>query len=478
MFDVILVSSYQPSTVSRIDLSPPLSVLLLMGALEQAGYAARMVDLNLFVPTSALDEHEFYTNRIAEEIVNEQTLVGFSCLTTAHFPFFRAASARLKTRFPGIRIAIGGCHSSLFARDILDHCPDIDYIGIGESEEQIVQLVAGLDSDWINFQPDIEAFAWRDLGGHVCLNERKVFNKDLDSIYHPAWQSVDFTRYYRDHSNWHNPKGHEIKISIPIQTSRSCPFSCNFCSSIEVNGRGYRCRSASSIVDEIEFHVDHFDHRYFGFVDDNLTVSKKHILSIMNEIVRRHLDIQFESFSGYHIATLDEEMVSALVAGGCVYTLMPIEHGNERMRNQIIGKRLPTEKIFQVVDMYRRFDVLIRAIFIMGFPEDSDETLTDTLAMIEQMHVDLIDVFTLIPYPGTRVFDQAMRDNLFIDKIDRTELWSGHYKLSNQAGDFYIKPYTMSIDDLSEWRERFNLVTKNHLDTWVLKKKSLRGDTP
>lgn len=225
-------------------------------------------------------------------------------------------------------------------------------------------------------------------------------------------------------------------------------------------------------MDEIQLHVEQFGHRYFGFVDDNLTVSKRHILAIMNEIVRRDLDIQFESFSGYHIATLDEEVITALVEAGCIYTLMPIEHGNERMRNQIIGKKLPTEKIYEVVENYRKFEVLIRAVFIMGFPEDTHDTLRDTLEMIQRLQVDLVDVFTLIPYPGTKVFEQAMRDDLFINKIDQKELWSGHYTLNNQSSTFYLKPYSLSLNDLGQWRKTFDTLSEDHLNNWKATKNS------
>ncbi|ADC62867.1 B12-binding domain-containing radical SAM protein [Allochromatium vinosum] len=472
MMDVILVSSYQPGSVTRIDIAPPLSILLLMGALEQAGYRSRMIDLNLYKPSSCEDEEAFYTKIIASEIKSKQTLVGFSCLTTGHFPFFKKAASYLKLNFPTIRVAIGGCHSSLFGSDILYHCPEIDYVGIGESEEQIVELVSTLDKNWNSSDFDIQAFGWRDTAGNIQLREREIFNKDLDTIYHPSWHSVNFEKYYRDHSQWHNPKQHDIKVSIPIQTSRSCPFSCSFCSSIEVNGRGYRRRSANAVVDEIQLHVEQFGHRYFGFVDDNLTVSKRHILAIMNEIVRRDLDIQFESFSGYHIATLDEEVITALVEAGCIYTLMPIEHGNERMRNQIIGKKLPTEKIYEVVENYRKFEVLIRAVFIMGFPEDTHDTLRDTLEMIQRLQVDLVDVFTLIPYPGTKVFEQAMRDDLFINKIDQKELWSGHYTLNNQSSTFYLKPYSLSLNDLGQWRKTFDTLSEDHLNNWKATKNS------
>jgi radical SAM superfamily enzyme YgiQ (UPF0313 family) len=117
---------------------------------------------------------------------------------------------------------------------------------------------------------------------------------------------------------------------------------------------------------------------YFGFADDNLTLNKSHIITICNEIIRRGMVIQFESINGYNLASMDKEIVDAMVHAGCVYVILPIEHGCDHIRNEIIGKRLERQKILEVTELYKAYNLLTRGYFIMGFPEDTNETLEET----------------------------------------------------------------------------------------------------
>ena len=191
-------------------------------------------------------------------------------------------------------------------------------------------------------------------------------------------------------------------------------------------------------------------------MDDNLTLNKEHILAICREIVRRGLVIQFESFNGYNLNSLDEEIMEAMVEAGCIYVMLPIEHGSDWMRQEIIGKTISREKIFQVAEFCKRHDLLTRGLFIMGFPEDTRETLTDTYNLIHDLQLDMNLVFNLIPYPGTRIFQQAVRDNLFLNEIDLGRLWDGTWDLSTLESQFYLRPYRMGVGELQEFREKFD----------------------
>jgi radical SAM superfamily enzyme YgiQ (UPF0313 family) len=228
-------------------------------------------------------------------------------------------------------------------------------------------------------------------------------------------------------------------------------------------GRGFRKHSPERVVDEIEYHVTTFGHQYFGFADDNLTLDKKHVLGICHELLRRGLDIQFESFNGYNLASLDQEVVEALASVGCIYAILPIEHGSDHMRNEIIGKKLAREKVFEVMKLYKKFKIQTRAMFIMGFPEDTAETLGETKKMIEELDPDMADVFTLIPFPGTKVFRQVLQEKLFIETIDESQLWAGTLPLNTKGSEFYIKPYAMTLNELRQWRETFDTISASLL---------------
>jgi radical SAM superfamily enzyme YgiQ (UPF0313 family) len=224
-------------------------------------------------------------------------------------------------------------------------------------------------------------------------------------------------------------------------------------------GRGLRLRHPIKVVDEMENLYRQHNINYFGFLDDNLTLNKSHIMTLCNEIVKRGLNIQFESINGYNLASLDEEIIDAMAKAGCVYVILPIEHGSDYMREKVIGKRLSREKIFEVASLYKKYNLLTRGYFIMGFPEETPETLMETYTMIQNLQLDMNNVFNLIPFPGTKVFDQALRDNLLIGDIDASRLWTGQLGLhADNEQQFYIKPYTMTLEELSIFRKKFDML--------------------
>lgn len=463
--EAALISSFTLGAVSRIDIAPPLNLLYIASVLRRQGVDVHLLDLNLIQIQKDADPEKQRLSHIREQLSQlSPTMIGISCLTTAHFSFMRQVAIMARDMFPAAKIILGGVHATLFAKEILHNCPEFDYIILGEGEDQIAALAKSMAEDALDDVSHIQSFAWRTALGDIVLNKRQNYIENLDSVPFPAWDLVNFSEYYRDHSQWYNPRGHDIKISIPIMATRSCPYNCNFCSAHKTMGRGFRKRTPENVVNEMQFHVDTYGHRYFGFVDDNLTLEKKYVMAVCNEIVRRKLDIQFESYNGYNIASIDEDIIHALTSAGCVYVILPVEHGSDWMRNTIIGKKLPREKIFDVMRLYKKYHLLTRAMFIMGFPEDTPETLADTVKIIEELKPDMTNVFNLIPFPGTKVFQQCYENDLFLGSINEESLWTGEMALDTKKGDFYIKPYNMSLTELMDWRQTFDNITTDLLE--------------
>jgi len=201
-----------------------------------------------------------------------------------------------------------------------------------------------------------------------------------------------------------------------------------------------------------------YGQNYFGFIDDVVNLHKHHFIDILNEIVRRNLNIQFETTCGLHLGTLTEDVINAMAEAGCVFARLPVEHGNDDMRNMIIGKHLKREKIYDAVASLKKHKIFTSSMFIMGFPEDTSETVQDTYDMICDLKLDLNYVFNIIPFPGTKLFEQARRDNLFIGDFSVDELWKGKINLDPVADEarFFIKPYNMGIDELMHFRKLFD----------------------
>ena len=223
-------------------------------------------------------------------------------------------------------------------------------------------------------------------------------------------------------------------------------------------GRKFRKRSPKRVVDEITHLHKEYDINYFGFIDDNVNLDKSHIIEICDEIVRRKLDIQFEPTCGLHLASMDDDVARALSMAGCVFARLPIEHGNDYIRNKVIGKNLKREQIFQAANSLRKYGMRLSTMSIMGFPEDTPETLQDTYDLLLELNADLNYVFNLIPFPGTRVFNQVKEQGLLLASFSEDQIWKGEIDLDpvQKEQQYYLKPQHMSLDQLDAFRHKFN----------------------
>ena len=438
---------------------PSLAVLCLAAALRKAGHTPIILDLAVKSVLAKSDPGQYCLDKIVEVVKKEQPpLIGISFLFSGTFPLARQYAQLIKEIAPNSKIITGGIHATSYPREILSTCHEFDYIGISEGESTIVEIANKVEAeDYYNLS-EIKGFAFRDeLGVHI--NEKREL-EDFAELPIPAWDLIDLAEYEKPRPEFYSPKGHDIKNIIPIISTRGCPYRCTFCDLHLIQGRKMRRRGPELFVDELEYLHKERGMNYFAFQDDNLVRDRRHIIAVCKEIVKRRLDIEFETASGLHINSLTEEVIDHMVAAGMTYAAISIEHGNAYMRNEVMQKFTDEETIYKAVENIRRHKVLIRANWIMGYPEETNETLQDTYDMIEALKVDRAAVLKLIPYPGTPVFDQCIKDKLFVEDIDEKNMWLN--PLQPHQDDFVIKPYNMSLYELSEWRSKFALLRNKY----------------
>ena len=173
-----------------------------------------------------------------------------------------------------------------------------------------------------------------------------------------------------------------------------------------------------------------------------------------DEITKRDMNIQFETPNGIAIKTLDEEVLDSMVSAGLVRTSLAIESGSDYIRNEIMKKNLSKEKIYEIIDATKKYEQLfVNAFFIMGMPEETKETLEETYNMIKEIDVDKIHLHNIVPFPGTEVFNQALRDNLLVN-VDTTNLYKESDVYCANHKKSFIKPYELSLEDLSDFRTK------------------------
>ena len=448
---VLLINPPIPATYYNREFYIPSSLVYLASVLRNHGHQVRILDLSVAgAPT--VDKMP-YLQRISQAASDlGPDLIGFGCLFSGHFPDVLAFSEFCKERFPAVPIVTGGIHFTLHAREILIHCPSIDWIVLAEGEDSFVQLVAEVESGRRDLDR-IDGLAFR-RNGEVVVHPKTRFIEDLDRIPMPAYDLIRMEDYFVDTSDWTNPKGLAFQTSIPIVSSRSCPNRCTFCSMYQAMGPRWRARSARNVVDEIEHVVRTYGQNHFSFMDDNFTFSKARTLEICEEIGRRGLDVQFETPNGLSLKTLDAEVLDALVRAGLVRVSLAIESGSDFIRNQVMKKHLSREKIFEVIRLAKRYPHLyIKAFFIIGMPEETLETLEETYQMIEQIDVDRVYIQNIVPFSGTAVFEQAVRDGLLVD-VDIRDLYRADALYITNYDRIFIKPYALELGQLRQFRAR------------------------
>jgi radical SAM superfamily enzyme YgiQ (UPF0313 family) len=123
-----------------------------------------------------------------------------------------------------------------------------------------------------------------------------------------------------------------------------------------------------------------------------------------------------------------------------------------------MGKKLDQDKIFSIVKLFEKYPaVVVRGFFIIGMPEETSDTLNQTYEMIRQIKIDCPEINNLIPFKGTKIFDQAQRDNLFFEKVNHEDLWKIPISLTDRD-KFFIKPYNLNEVELKQWRIKFNTI--------------------
>ena len=455
---VLLITARTPSD---LDLKPkgfaasasrtffmPLALLYLSGALSKE-FDVRVLDLNTVeIGDQGLEAAvEEALVRALDE--SSPLLAGINCQFSAQMASTFKTAAIIKKHNPSVKVAAGGMHPTVFSEELLRDYPDFDFVLKGEGEESLPKLVRALKSG--RGLEDVDGLSWRTADGRIVSRPKTSFIENLDSLPAPGYHLFDFDQYRLNSSGWHNPKGHEIGVSVPVVSSRSCPNKCNFCSVTHIMGPRFRARSAGHVLDELEFLYHTYGTRYFNIVDDNFTLLRGRTLEICRGIIDRKLDLQLRTSSGLSINALDDEVIDALAEAGLIWAPLAIESGDENIRNRVVGKNLSRERIFRTIKSLRRYpQILLTAYFIIGFPEDTLETLQATYDMVEELDIDYASVNIATPLPGTALYAQAARDNLLLHgrmKWDRTDIF-----LSLKDDVFFIKPAALSIEQLRDFQ--------------------------
>lgn len=375
---------------------PPYTLALIASLLRREGLDVRLIDAT----AERISMEDVMVRLDADGFA--PTLILFPS-TTPTLDADVAAIARLKAHY-GAPMYCFGPHASTAPQLSMERAPAVDGMFVGEPEDGAVQL-AKLASP--SDAGAVANLTWRQPGGPIAPHRAHgSFNGFLDMPY-PAWDLVPL-------GNYNLPLVE--KSYVIVETSRGCPYSCDFCVAPIHQGHKFRERSARAIVDEIERTHREQGVEFFYLWGDTVTLNVKSFTAFCDELIARNLPIQW--FGNARADNLtDPAFVHRLKRAGCWMLALGIETESEDVRKDMV-KRLERKKIETAFQNMRSAGIKSFAFFIFGYPGETLETMNQTVNYAIALDPDFANFYPAVPYPGTALYDKVVKEGLLPSGAD------------------------------------------------------------
>ena len=294
--------------------------------------------------------------------------------------FARAVDIATELRSAGIKVAIGGFHVS----GCMAMCPEMP----PEMKDAMARGITLFAGEAENRLDGLLVAAFEDR-----LESLYNFMTDL-----PAMESTPLPflpmRYVKRYAG----------ALGCFDAGRGCPFSCSFCTIINVQGRKSRHRSADDIEQLIRTHSAQGVKSFF-ITDDNFARNKnwESILDRIIELKRRdrlkiNIIMQVDTMC-HKIPNFVEKAAHA----GCKKVFIGLESINpESLKGASKGQNRITE-YRKMLQAWKRAKVLTYAGYILGFPSDTPQSIERDIKIIQrELPIDIMEFFMLTPLPGSK----------------------------------------------------------------------------
>jgi anaerobic magnesium-protoporphyrin IX monomethyl ester cyclase len=388
---------------------PPYTLALAAALLRDRGLPCRLIDLTAERRSTVSLIDELRRERFTPGVV-----VFPSTVPTLHAD--TDAMSAIKRAF-GAPLVCFGPHASASPGESMARAPDVDAMIVGEPEDTILALATAESRMDPAALPSV---TWRQGHDVIPHTTRGTFS-GFASMPFPAWDLLHLKSYRLP------------LVASPyliVETSRGCPYSCDFCVAPLHQGQRFLQRSAAAIVDEIERGRRELGVRYFYLWGDTVTLNVKAFAEVCDEIVARQLDVHW--FGNARADNLvDPAFVHLLKRSGCWMLGMGIESASADTRRDMI-KQLEDEKIRAAFANLRHAGIRSLAFFIFGYPGDTVALMDRTVDYALELDADFANFYPAVPYPGTELYDKCRREGLLASD-DWSRLEYSHYVLG--AGD-------------------------------------------
>lgn len=381
-------------------------------------------------------------------------VIGITCpFTQKESKFFEICSL-VRQIIPTCTIVCGGIHPSFFPSRFLK-TGLIDYVVLGEGDFRFADLLDSLNG--LNDFNNLDGIGFKDKKGNIKIIKEQSKIQNLDTIPLPARNIIKMKKYI-DICTPFAPFPQKSRVA-QILTSRGCPYNCIFCSSINFWGRKFRARSVNNIMLEINELVTKYGIQEIQFLDDNLTLDRNRAIELFHRMIPYKL--KWCTPNGLSVNTLDANMLGLMAKSGAYQITLGIESGSKYVLDKIINKKIDLDKIPKLVKAAHDNNILVHALFIVGFPGETKEQIQRTFDFAKKIDVDSVSFFVATPLPGSRLYKYCLEKRYINEDIYRfSDFKTGIINIPTDSTDYNYSPEELARLTDKKTRE-FNEEYKN-----------------
>lgn len=349
--------------------------------------------------------HYFRFGATNEEMVQKileqkPDIIGISSLFSPYYREVQSLVSAIRLSDQNTPIVLGGSHVSACPELMLSQ-EGVDFVITGEGELPFIHLIQCLRNE----EP-------------VDNIPQLGFKKNGTLILNPSLENLDLNRYpipdLTDLDPWtYSFRGQPACFII---TSRSCPHRCTFCSVHTTFGTSYRRRTVDSVLQEIRMRVSE-GYRVIDFEDDNLSFYQTEFREILESIIQEYGErkLTLLAMNGISYISLNAELLQLMYRAGFTNLNLALVSSDKSVREAT--KRPHTQKKFiEIVETGAALGFEIVAYQILGLPEESLDSMIQTLAFLAGLPVQIgVSLFYLTPAsPIARKFPERTASDIFL----------------------------------------------------------------
>lgn len=358
----------------------PMSHLYLSWALKKKGYEPQIVDMRI--------------DKIEDIDRSDYLFVGISSMTGLMINEGLLAAKYIRSLNPHTPIVWGGIHVTLLPEQSLKN-EFVDIIVRGEGEQTIQELAIAIENN--SNLSMIKGISYKQ-GDELFHNpDRDFIDMNSIDIYLP------YELFKMDQYSF---------TAFPVHTSRGCPYRCGFCYNTSFNKRHWRHKTATRVLDEIEYVMKKFSVNNISFTwEDEFFINVNRVKEICEGIVSRQLEIKWNSFCRFNnFKKVDEDLLRLIEKSGCISLSFGGESGSQRVLDEVIKKDIKIEDIISATERLAKTNIEQVVSFMSGLPDVTEEDMVKTFNLIDTLvkinpKIYPNGLFLYTPYPGTPLFE-------------------------------------------------------------------------